>query len=37
MEHPAAFSALAVLLAAELRMFFSGKSELVALAICLNA
>lgn len=37
MEHPAAFNALVVLLAVELRTFFSGKSELVALAICLNA
>jgi hypothetical protein len=37
MEHPAAFNALAALLAAELRTFFKGRDELAVLAICLKA
>jgi hypothetical protein len=37
MEHPAAFNALAALLAVELRTFFKGKGELAVLAICLKA
>jgi hypothetical protein len=37
MEHPAAFIALAVLFAMELRTLFKGEDELAALAICLKA
>ncbi len=37
MVHPEAFSALAVLLAVELRTFCRGRDELAVLAICLKA